>query len=96
MKTTLAAAAFTVGALAFPRDILSATSENTCIIAGSTERTCATVAYASAGGLDSRAGTAGYGTPLDPFETRVLTCDFGEALDRFRTDEPHGCIIIIR
>lgn len=95
MKPTLAATALAAGA-ALSSATLQAADANSCIISGSTARDCATAAYADAGDLDARSTTVGLGTPLDPFEARSQTRDFGDALAYFRTDEPRGYVIVFR
>ena len=96
MNPKLAATVLAAGAAVLPAATLQATTVNSCIISGSTARDCATTAFAAADNLDARAATIGFGAPLDPFEARIQTRDFGEAMARFRTDEPRGCVIVFR
>lgn len=96
MKPKLTATVLAVGTAVLPAATLQATTVNSCIISGSTARDCATTAFAAADNLDARAATIGFGAPLDPFEARIQTRDFGEAMASFRTDEPRGCVIVFR
>lgn len=96
MKSTLVAVAQVIGASALPMAALSAIGGASCIIFGSVERSCATADYASQDNFDLRAYAADFGAELEQFESRFRTRDFGDPLRRFRSDEPRGCIILLR
>ena len=97
MKLSFVAATLAMGAAALPSvGDLRATAENSCIISGSTERPCATVAYAEKGDLEGRAVTASYGSPIDPLESRFKTHGFCEPLAEFRSDKRDSFVIFIR
>ena len=96
MRSTLVAGALAASAVALPAATLQA-FDNSCIISGSTDRTCASESWAS--GLpefESRILTAGYGDPTDPFESRITTRGFGDPLEDFRSDTPSPFVIILR
>ena len=75
---------------------LEAVGENSCIISGSTVRSCATTAWAEAGDLEARSQTCQFDGPLAELEARVTTKDFGAPLDDFSSEKPIGTVIIIR
>ena len=96
MKSTLIAVALAASAAALPAVTLQA-FENSCIISGSTERSCASTDWASElQDFESRVLSAGHGAPTDPFESRVLTWGFGGPLEDFRSDKPAAFTIILR
>ena len=96
MKSTLTAVALAASAAALPAVTLQA-FENSCIISGSTERSCASEDWASEmSEFESRAQTSGYGAPTDPFESRVATRGFGTPLENFSSDKPSPFILILR
>lgn len=96
MKSTLAVSVLAASAVVLPT-FPSQAFVNSCIISGSTDRTCASESWAS--GLpefDSRVLTAGYGDPADPFESRIATRGFGDPLENFSSDKPSPFLLIIR
>ena len=95
MKRTLTTIALAASAVALQAVTLQ-TFGSSCIISGSTERPCATVAYAEKGDLEGRAVTASYGSPIDPLESRFKTHGFCEPLAEFRSDKRDYFVIFIR
>ena len=96
MKSTLAAVVQAIGVSALPMASIAAIGGTSCIISGSLERSCSTEDYAPQDGLDLRICTTDFGSALAQFESRFRTFDFGDPLARFRSDEPRGCIILLR
>lgn len=96
MKSTFIAVALAASAAALPAVTLRA-FENSCIISGSTERSCASTGWASEmSEFESRTLTIEHGAPTDPFESRALTWGFGDPFKDFRSDKPSGVTIILR
>lgn len=75
---------------------LEAAGGNSCILSGSTERSCATTAWAEPGDLEARSQTRQFDEPLAELEARVTTKDFGAPLDDFCSEKPVGTVIIVR
>ena len=72
---------------------------DSCIISGDTNRTwAASHVIDFQGDLDTRVSTLHFGSEdaFDPFDSRVLTSDFGEPMS-FRSDKSNaGLILIVR
>lgn len=78
--------------------ILALAAGASCIISGSTDRSCSTMALDESGTyeLDSRVATACEAAPEEILDSRILTIGFGAALKSFRSDKPRGYTVIIR
>jgi len=96
VKSAFVAAALAIGTVLLPSSALQAIGGSSCIISGSTDRPCASKCYAPDAAIELVASSVGFGLPIDPFESRCQTRDFGAPLKRFRSNEPRGCAIIIR
>ena len=71
---------------------------DSCIISGSTERHPAAVVMGAAGSLDSAAVVSASQpvTTLSAFDSLFFLRDFGDPLDRFRSDRHPGMILLVR
>ena len=98
MRTSLVAAALTTGVATMSTIAGQSAFGNSCIIAGSTDRACASETWDESGtfALDTRIRMHRFGGPHAVFDSRFSATRFGDPLERFRSNEPTGVFIIVR
>lgn len=98
MRTFPVAAALTAGVVTMTTIAGQTVFGNSCIIAGSTDRACASETWDESGtfALDTRIRMRRFGEPHAVFDSRFSATRFGDPLERFRSNEPTGAIIIVR